>query len=113
MFCPKCRAEYREGFYKCADCEVDLVHELASDPEPKYVEYEQVLGTYNPGDIAVVKSILDAEGITYYFLGEHFSYVRPLADPARLMVKKDEVEKAREILKDLELSYMGINLERD
>jgi hypothetical protein len=28
MFCPECKAEYREGFTRCADCEVDLVAEL-------------------------------------------------------------------------------------
>jgi hypothetical protein len=28
MFCPKCRAEYRSGFTRCSDCEVDLVNEL-------------------------------------------------------------------------------------
>jgi len=27
MFCPKCKAEYRRGFTRCADCDVDLVHE--------------------------------------------------------------------------------------
>jgi hypothetical protein len=25
MFCPECKAEYRQGFTRCADCEVDLV----------------------------------------------------------------------------------------
>ena len=28
MFCPRCKAEYRKGFSRCADCEVDLVYEL-------------------------------------------------------------------------------------
>src|SRR5258706_6152278 len=28
MFCPECRAEYRPGFGRCADCDVDLVQEL-------------------------------------------------------------------------------------
>jgi hypothetical protein len=28
MFCPECRAEYRPGFTRCADCEVELVHEI-------------------------------------------------------------------------------------
>jgi len=28
MFCPQCKAEYRQGFYRCADCDVDLVHAL-------------------------------------------------------------------------------------
>jgi hypothetical protein len=31
MFCPVCKAEYREGFRRCADCEVDLVHELPAE----------------------------------------------------------------------------------
>ena len=27
MFCPQCKAEYRQGFTRCADCDVDLVCE--------------------------------------------------------------------------------------
>jgi len=27
MFCPQCNAEYRPGFTRCADCDVDLVNE--------------------------------------------------------------------------------------
>jgi len=28
MFCPNCRVEYRPGFTRCADCELDLVEVL-------------------------------------------------------------------------------------
>lgn len=28
MICPRCKAEYRPGFTRCADCDVDLVWEL-------------------------------------------------------------------------------------
>jgi hypothetical protein len=28
MFCPECKAEYRQGFTRCADCGVDLVYAL-------------------------------------------------------------------------------------
>jgi hypothetical protein len=28
MLCPRCKAEYRQGFTRCADCDVDLVWEL-------------------------------------------------------------------------------------
>ena len=28
MFCPECKAEYRQGFTQCADCDVELVTEL-------------------------------------------------------------------------------------
>jgi hypothetical protein len=28
MYCPNCRAEYRAGFSRCADCGIELVEEL-------------------------------------------------------------------------------------
>ena len=31
VFCPQCKAEYRQGFTHCADCDVDLVWELPKD----------------------------------------------------------------------------------
>lgn len=110
MFCPKCGAEYREGFTECADCRVPLVWDKPPEPrlEVEYVEYEEVLRTFNPADIALIRSVLDAEGITHFIKGEHFILVRPLADPAALMVKKDEADRAREILKELDLKYRGI-----
>jgi hypothetical protein len=38
MFCPQCQAEYRQGFTVCADCDVDLVHELLKSPPPAVTE---------------------------------------------------------------------------
>jgi len=116
MFCPKCRTEYREGFSVCADCDSDLVDELPPEEEPEeqpeFTDYVEVMGTYNPADVALIKSILDAENITYYFNAEHFMNVEPLAETVRLMVKKDEAEKAKEILRDLDLSILGIDLRK-
>jgi hypothetical protein len=111
MFCPKCRAEYREGFSTCADCNVELVDELLPEPEPEFVEYEEVLATYSQTDIALIKSALDAEEITYFFKGEYFAHVSPFADPARLMVRKDQVKDAQNLLKSLKLSYWGIHVD--
>ncbi len=112
MFCPKCRAEYREGFSVCVDCNSDLVDELPTEEEPEFIDYVEVMGTYNPADVALIKSILDAENITYYFNAEHFMNVRPLAEPVRLMVKKDEAERAEEILQGLNLAIIGIDLRK-
>jgi hypothetical protein len=37
MICPQCHAEYREGFTRCADCDVPLIHKAVvatpGDPE--------------------------------------------------------------------------------
>ena len=107
MYCPKCGAEYVEGVDHCPECGVTLVAQLDADASQsaEWAEFEQILTTFNAGDIALIKSILDGEGISYYFLGEAFNYVEPLAQPPRLMVRKDQAEQAREILSDLSLEY--------
>jgi hypothetical protein len=80
----------------------------------EYIEYELILETHNEGDRALLKSILDAEGVKYYFQGEHVAPYLYRALPMRLMVKKDQATVAREILKDIELSFSyggSINIE--
>lgn len=97
MFCPQCGAEYKENIFLCPDCHVSLVPEPLPDDRHEYGEFVQIFSTFNPGDVAIIKSLLDSEGIIYYFHGEHFMHT--LSQPARLMVRKDHVEDAKEILK--------------
>jgi hypothetical protein len=115
MFCPKCKTEYRPGFRVCADCGVELAAELPPAPEenPVYLEFKEVLTTHNTADIAFLKSILDSESITYYFHGENFSRIDPMIQPARLMVKTEEVEKARELIGGLGITFSAINIQED
>lgn len=104
MFCPKCGAEYREGFTHCADCSVDLVNDepAANEDHLQYVSMVEVFSTYNPGDIAVIKSILDGEGIHYYFQGENTNLMVGGGAYARLLVEADQVDRVKDILKELE-----------
>jgi len=40
MYCPQCKAEYRQGFTRCSDCDVELVEnylEAARHPLAKKV----------------------------------------------------------------------------
>jgi hypothetical protein len=108
MFCPKCRAEYKPGREKCADCGAVLVDKLPNEAEAS-TEFVEVLATFNAGDIAMVESLLSETDIPYYFHGENFARVRPLIEPARLMVAKDRADEVRELLKDLRLSYRSID----
>jgi len=105
MFCPICKSEYRIGYTVCKDCNVKLVHELPPESESEYVEYEEILATHSPSDRVLLKSILDAEGITYFFQGEYATTYLYQALPVRLMVKKDDVAKAVDVIKDLDLSF--------
>ncbi len=107
MFCPQCKAEYRDGIAVCATCQVPLVEELPPEPEPAFVEFEEVLQTYNPADVAFIESLLKGEGITYLFQEEAFNQI-PSVVPARLLVRKDQVELAREILRDTQLTFMAV-----
>ena len=74
-------------------------------PTDEFIEYVPVIETHNAGDRVVLKSILDAERITYFIQGEYVAPYLFNALPMRFMVKKDQADTAREILKDIELSY--------
>ena len=107
MYCPHCGTEYIEGVTVCADCGIPLTEARPAEDQrlPETTEFEEVLATFNPGDLAIIKSLLDGESIEYFIQGEFFNYVEPLVQPARLMVRKDQVKETREILKDLNLEY--------
>ncbi len=103
MFCPKCKSEYSDGFYKCADCGADLVSEQPPEllEEISYVDLVEVYSTYQQSDIAFIKSVLDGEDIAYYFEGENSNLLLGGGAYARLLVKADDVPRAKEILQDL------------
>jgi hypothetical protein len=108
MLCPKCGKEYKKDIYLCSECGVSLVPELLPDTKtesPELAESEEILFTPSPGDMAVIKSLLDSEGIVYYFRGEFFSSEYPFAQPARLMVRTDQADEVKEILKSLSITY--------
>jgi len=111
MFCPQCRAEYREGFTECADCNVPLVESLPEkdEPEYEYIDYIPVVETYNQGEIVFLKSLLEANEITYYMKNQMFNQLNQLVQPVQVMIAKKDVIKAVELLKDHNVTYLGIS----
>ena len=81
---------------------------MASDlpPPPLYAE---ILRTYNQGDIALIRSILDGAEIEYFFRDELFNLGMPLIQPARLCVRQDQVDDAREFLHGLNVVFLGLS----
>lgn len=71
----------------------------------KFIEYVSVLETHNAGDRVFLKSILDAEKITYYIQGEYLAPYVFNALPMRLMVREDQVDLVKDILRDVQLTY--------
>ena len=101
MFCPICRAEYREGFLECTDCDADLVEDL--EPMPEIPGFVKLATIFSEGDIAVIKASLDNSEIEYYFDGEQSHRLAPVPLGARLMVRKDFRKEVESILRELEL----------
>jgi len=106
MFCPKCGTEYREGFNRCADCDVGLVLRLP-EPEPeKPVEANDDLATIATFDLAFdaerARSILDADGIKSFVLdGNVIGLNQTLtwaAGGVRLQVLSRDLPKAQNLL---------------
>ena len=98
MVCPNCRGEYLSGFSRCKDCDVALVDELPPEQGPEFVDLVEVLAIADVGQILLIKSILDAEDIPYLAQGENFNLARNI--PVRLLVPKDCLDQARDILAD-------------
>src|SRR5579863_9139102 len=71
MFCPNCKAEYRDGFTQCADCGVALVRRLdyAAVPSnsPKLPDGPELLWTgTDEGLAAHIESALDSAQISHH-----------------------------------------------
>ena len=110
IICPNCETELElsqeeilSKKFHCPECEAFV--DLNSKP-PKVLdskEYTEIISLINQGDVAVLKSVLDDEGIDYYVIGENFPGIRPLNLSIDFYVNKTQIEKAKETLKDLEL----------
>ena len=75
-----------------------------------FIAYEFIFEIHNAGDQAFLKSLLDAENITYFIQGEHVAPFVFHAVPMRLMVKKDQASKVRKLLKDFKATSAYITL---
>jgi len=96
---------------KCAECGEPLVESLRSKQYSDDIDFVCMLSTFNATDVAMVESLLDGSNIDYYVLGENFMYARPLLEPVRVMVVKEQAEEALELLKDLNLTIRAIKID--
>ena len=108
LFCPSCKAEYRVGFTRCADCDIALVEEMPPDPSPEDLELVSVLETTDSSLLPVVRSVLDAAGIEYLVQGEEAlgllpfgrvgGVINPRALGAIIRVPRSRQEEARALI---------------
>ena len=58
--------------------------------DDQFIEYEPLIELHNAGDRVLLRSILDAEKITYFIQGEYAAPYLFHALPMRVMVRKDQ-----------------------
>jgi hypothetical protein len=113
MICPNCKAEYREGFELCADCQIPLVDSLPEEVQPDPdLELVTVFETGDPADVLVAKSVLDEAGIEFFPRGEGVQDIfgagrlgagfNTLAGPVSIQVRPEDAETARGLLLPLD-----------
>lgn len=104
MFCPNCRAEYREGIAVCPECGINLIEELKDDinhNETPCLVY--VAANEFEADVIIAK--LKAEGIFAFkrFKGSD-SYNRIVLGRTILgvdiIVAESDFENAKEIVRN-------------
>jgi hypothetical protein len=126
-YCPRCGAEYREGFEVCSDCGVELVDEQPVQVEeehfpaldPRHIDYvyreSDWVRNLEPVCVKVVNDEMEAEVILSVFRAhelrafpagrDRYLHQGMLAAPPglggagiRIMVHPDDVDAARELL---------------
>jgi hypothetical protein len=104
MICPECGCEYREGFTRCSDCDIDLVEPLAEEPEMQLV---RVYEGANPALLPLVESLLNEAEIDFMKRGEPLQDIiaggrlfggNLVVGPVEFWVSTENAEQARELL---------------
>jgi hypothetical protein len=68
--------------------------------QSKY-KFIKIFSTPKPGEIALIKSVLDSQKIPYYIKGENFGTIYGAADGLSsmdIMIREDYSQDARELL---------------
>jgi len=117
MVCPgNSLEEEDEDFYPESDdtLEGDIIDDddnVVDDDD--YLTQEPILSTYNPADVAAIKAVLEDADISFHFEGDIPTTGNTYLEPVRLFVDHDQIEEARELIDDLDLSYMSLSPDED
>lgn len=121
-FCPSCRAEFRQGFTRCNECDVPLVAELslpgAGSEEVAGARRQalQIVSTSSDkGEATFIRDLLDNAGIpsvieqTPTDQSGLFPGVNSGSVPVRLLVREEDYSAAKEILDQSQSPLLAVS----
>ena len=106
MICPHCKTEYRPGFARCVDCDVDLVESLApeaSDKLPKAL-LEVAWRGGDPVAYGRVCDALESASVEFAEVATHDHMVFGMGIPRpryEIRVRREDLDRALEVLGDI------------
>ena len=113
LICPECEEKYSDTITTCWDCNVELV---ASLKQADCLELAVVCTILNEANAHIIKGFLENENIPCQLENVSFhAGPAPVADlmKVRLWSKKQDVERARKLLAELEDIQVCSNCERE
>jgi hypothetical protein len=100
MFCPKCKVEYRPGFTRCSDCEVDLVNAHPEEDSSSDKALTMLWESDDQTECVVVCRNLRSADIPYHVdeipyektanMGVKWRY--------RILISRNDLDRAKELL---------------
>jgi hypothetical protein len=103
MFCPKCKSEYRFGFTRCEDCDVDLVESLDAPgnraPGDDLSAPVLLWSGFHTGTLEEIRAALDEANIAYNDepLEARLLYAS-MRNPLEIWVQKADFDAARKLI---------------
>ena len=118
MFCPRCKAGYRPGFIRCADCDIELVDHLPeehnhlkdSQNTGPMTDFVIIMTARDPVDAGQICSFLQANGIPARSAREALRRVYGMGTgPEDILVPGELADTALDLLERVDSGEFGID----
>jgi hypothetical protein len=101
MFCPQCKAEYRPGFTRCSECDVDLVERLSepgrgSDAELSDASLRGVWAGEDQDECVSICARFRAAGIPFKVIQDKQQFLKGVDQSFRIGVPPSFYDQAKE-----------------
>jgi hypothetical protein len=105
MYCSQCKAEYRDGFTHCSDCDVDLVERLTapdadSNPAVSETDLRVAWEGQDESECVSICKELKAAGVPFEVNQNRTQYFQGLDEHYKIGVPPDFYDQAKQIIND-------------
>jgi len=106
MYCPRCGGEFRDGYARCSDCDVDLVAALPATEHDANLLLVPIFETSDVNLVAILKSVFEDAGIAFDTRNEalqdliygRMAGFNPVVGPIEFWVREDDENAARQLI---------------